>query len=257
MLDKGSAADQLRQPGGGRAAGRRHAWTKLEQQWLAQTGAHPSCSDISRARGVGGRGRERQEAASGRRQATRAHGHRPAWTTSGDPAPVPGPPVDDDQLSAHPAWFPSPLQRERDAYRRGRARRSIVIAAVSTVVFLTAVVYAVDLVARLAAGAGLVLRPRGRSRRAASGPARALAEHLRAGSSAAVVMLVLRPAPGDRCARCAGRSSCPVRALATAYVDLFRGLPLIIVLYLVGFGAAGPAAAGRADGRRSCWAPSR
>lgn len=31
----------------------------------------------------------------------------------------------------------------------------------------------------------------------------------------------------------------PVRALATAYVDLFRGLPLIICLYLVGFGLPG------------------
>ena len=31
----------------------------------------------------------------------------------------------------------------------------------------------------------------------------------------------------------------PLRALATAYVDLFRGLPLIIVLYLVGFGVPG------------------
>jgi polar amino acid transport system permease protein len=28
----------------------------------------------------------------------------------------------------------------------------------------------------------------------------------------------------------------PLRAFATAYVDLFRGMPLIIVLYLVGFG---------------------
>ena len=31
----------------------------------------------------------------------------------------------------------------------------------------------------------------------------------------------------------------PVRALATGYVDLFRGLPLIICLYLVGFGLPG------------------
>ena len=31
----------------------------------------------------------------------------------------------------------------------------------------------------------------------------------------------------------------PLRALATAYTDLFRGLPLIIVLYLVGFGIPG------------------
>ncbi|MET0932352.1 MAG: amino acid ABC transporter permease [Mycetocola sp.] len=31
----------------------------------------------------------------------------------------------------------------------------------------------------------------------------------------------------------------PVRALATGYTDLFRGLPLIIVLYLVGYGIPG------------------
>jgi len=31
----------------------------------------------------------------------------------------------------------------------------------------------------------------------------------------------------------------PLRALATAYTDVFRGIPLIIVLYLVGFGIPG------------------
>jgi polar amino acid transport system permease protein len=31
----------------------------------------------------------------------------------------------------------------------------------------------------------------------------------------------------------------PVRALATGYVDVFRGLPLLICLYLVGFGLPG------------------
>jgi polar amino acid transport system permease protein len=31
----------------------------------------------------------------------------------------------------------------------------------------------------------------------------------------------------------------PVRALATAYVDLFRGLPLLICLYVMGFGLPG------------------
>lgn len=31
----------------------------------------------------------------------------------------------------------------------------------------------------------------------------------------------------------------PLRALATGYVDLFRGLPLIICLYLIGFGLPG------------------
>jgi polar amino acid transport system permease protein len=33
-----------------------------------------------------------------------------------------------------------------------------------------------------------------------------------------------------------GPAFAPVRIVATAYVDLFRGIPLIIVLYLVGFG---------------------
>ena len=36
----------------------------------------------------------------------------------------------------------------------------------------------------------------------------------------------------------------PLRALATGYVDLFRGLPLIICLYLVGFGLPGLRLAG-------------
>jgi polar amino acid transport system permease protein len=31
----------------------------------------------------------------------------------------------------------------------------------------------------------------------------------------------------------------PVRLLATGYVDLFRGLPLLVVLYLIGFGVPG------------------
>ena len=48
----------------------------------------------------------------------------------------------------------------------------------------------------------------------------------------------------------------PLRALAAGYIDLFRGMPLIIVLYLVGFGVPGAAAAGRPDGR-SCSARSR
>jgi polar amino acid transport system permease protein len=33
-----------------------------------------------------------------------------------------------------------------------------------------------------------------------------------------------------------GPALAPLRIVATAYVDLFRGIPLIIVLYLVGFG---------------------
>ncbi len=37
----------------------------------------------------------------------------------------------------------------------------------------------------------------------------------------------------------------PLRALATIYTDLFRGIPLLIVLYLVGFGLPGSGVFGR------------
>src|ERR687886_1347952 len=36
-----------------------------------------------------------------------------------------------------------------------------------------------------------------------------------------------------------GRAAWPLRALAVAYTDLFRGTPLILVAYLVGFGLPG------------------
>ena len=43
-----------------------------------------------------------------------------------------------------------------------------------------------------------------------------------------LVIAVARLAPG--------RAGAPVRLIATAYVDLFRGLPAIIAIYLIGFG---------------------
>ena len=39
-----------------------------------------------------------------------------------------------------------------------------------------------------------------------------------------------------------GRAAKPLRALAIAYTDFFRGTPLIIVAFIVGFGVPGPAA---------------
>ena len=43
----------------------------------------------------------------------------------------------------------------------------------------------------------------------------------------------------------------PIRVLATVYTDLFRGLPLILVLLLLGFGMPEPAA-GLAAAVRRC-----
>jgi polar amino acid transport system permease protein len=47
----------------------------------------------------------------------------------------------------------------------------------------------------------------------------------------ALVIAVIRSLPGP--------VFFPLRALAIAYVDLFRGIPLILVLYIVGFGLPG------------------
>ena len=49
-------------------------------------------------------------------------------------------------------------------------------------------------------------------------------------------ILVLQPSPSRSCARCAGRRSSRSASSCTLYVDLFRGLPFLLVLYLVGFG---------------------
>ena len=54
-----------------------------------------------------------------------------------------------------------------------------------------------------------------------------------------VVVLVLGPDRWRSCARCAAPVFFPLRLLATVYVDLFRGLPLLLVLLLLGFGCPG------------------
>ena len=46
----------------------------------------------------------------------------------------------------------------------------------------------------------------------------------------------------------------PLRVLAIVYTDFFRGVPTILVISLLGFGAPGAAAHGRARPRRVFWA---
>ena len=134
-------------------------------------------------------------------------------------------------------WSPSQVQRERDAYRRGRARRSTGIAALSTLVVATV------LVAGVASSPGW---PRVRSSffdphvAWVALPEVAYGLRLNAyvwlGAAAGMlvfglVLAILRTLRGP--------VFWPLRALATVYVDLFRGLPVIIVLYVVGFGVPG------------------
>ncbi len=128
----------------------------------------------------------------------------------------------------------SPLAQERHAYRRSRARRSTLVALGSTIVFAAAVAFGVtsspgwprvqETFFDLEVGwsslpavlSGLWLNVR----------VLVVAELgiLVLGLGIAVLRTLRGPV------------FFPLRALATGYVDLFRGVPLLIALYLVGFG---------------------
>src|SRR5690606_20702791 len=128
----------------------------------------------------------------------------------------------------------SPLAQERLAYRRSRARRSTLLALASTVVFAAAVFIGVtsapgwprvqetffdlrvgwESLPEVAAGLWLNLR--------------VLVVAEIGVLALGLLIAVLRTLRGP--------VFFPLRALATGYVDLFRGVPLLIALYLIGFG---------------------
>ena len=140
-------------------------------------------------------------------------------------------------MSTGTDWTPSPRQLDRLAYRRRQSTRSLLLAAGSTLVI------GVLLVAGIGSSPGW---PRVRASffdpevawRALPQVATGLWLNVRVWAAASAVSFVcglglalLRSLPGP--------VFWPLRALATAYVDLFRGLPLILVLLLVGFGVPG------------------
>jgi len=134
-------------------------------------------------------------------------------------------------------WQPSPVQRERDAWRRRRSARSFGIALLSTLLLLGAAGVAiwsspgwervqatyfsldkaVDSFPAVLAGLWLNIRVM-----------------LVCGVLIVVLSLVIAVMRTLR-----GPVAFPLRLLGTAYVDLFRGLPLLLVIFLLGFG--GPA----------------
>jgi len=131
----------------------------------------------------------------------------------------------------------SAIERDRQAYRKARARRSTGIAAISTIVF-AAVLY---LAATRSPG-----WPRVRQQFFNLDIARdsfpriieGLWLNLRVLVVAEVLILIVGLSVAlIRTLR--GPIFVPVRALAAGYTDLFRGIPLIILLYLVGFGVPG------------------
>ena len=134
-------------------------------------------------------------------------------------------------------WSPSPVALDRIAYRRARTRRSVLAATASTVTVTGLAI------AALVASPGW---PRVRQSffdpdvAWASLPrvAQGLWLNVRVMAVAAVAILVLALLLAiARTLR--GPVFFPLRAAATAYVDVFRGLPLLLVLLLVGFGVPG------------------
>jgi len=132
------------------------------------------------------------------------------------------------------AWSPSPLALERAAFRRAQRRRSLLVALVSTVIVAVTVVL-------------VVVNAPGweRARTAFFDPQNAWASlpaileglwlNLRVWVVAGVVGTLL--GLGLAIARTSRVPALfPLRAFAVAYVDLFRGVPLLLVLLLVGFG---------------------
>jgi polar amino acid transport system permease protein len=132
------------------------------------------------------------------------------------------------------SWQPSELQRQRDAFRRSRTLRSWLIALISTAAVVTAVVVVVG---------GSTGWPRTRDsffdlRAGWDGvPAllRALWLNIQIMLISEVLILVLGALLAVmRTLR--GAVFFPLRFLAALYTDVFRGLPLLIVLLLVGYG---------------------
>jgi polar amino acid transport system permease protein len=161
-----------------------------------------------------------------------------AEVTSGPAEPASAPSdTPGSRPSDTPDWTPSARARERAAYRRRQTVRSVAVAAASTLVLAVVLVVAVT----SAPGWQRVRSSFFDVRigwRSLPDIAVGLWLNLRVFAVCAVLILliglllaVLRTLRGP--------VFWPLRALAGAYVDLFRGLPLILVLLLVGFGVPG------------------
>lgn len=142
-----------------------------------------------------------------------------------------------DAGSTATEWQPSALELERRAFRKRQTGRSVLVSALSTIVL-----------AGLLAWAVIGSPGWAEVQQTFFDPAVALASlprileglwlNIQVLVFAAVgVVLVALLLATMRTLR--GPVFFPLRALAAGYTDLFRGMPLIIVLYLVGFGLPG------------------
>jgi polar amino acid transport system permease protein len=132
---------------------------------------------------------------------------------------------------------PSQIELERRLYRRQRGRRSIVVSVASTVVVIAVAYFGVVNTPGWAAVQQSFFDPQTAIDSFPSILA-GLWLNIRILFFSAIGVAVF----GTLLAVVRGLRSpvfFPLRMLATGYTDLFRGLPLIIVLYLVGYGIPG------------------
>ena len=129
---------------------------------------------------------------------------------------------------------PRALELERRAFRRGRQRRSVLVAIASSLVF-AAIVWASVIntpgwasVQQAFFDPQIALQSLPKIWDGFLINLQVLGLSLVTVSAVALLIAVLRTARGP--------VLFPLRVLAAAYTDLFRGLPFIIVLYLIGFG---------------------
>ena len=131
-------------------------------------------------------------------------------------------------------WEPSPLQRQREAYRQRRARRSTLVALGSTVVVALVLVVGVTATPGWPRVQETFFNP-ARAWSALPAVATGLWLNIRVMLVCGVLIAVLGLLVAVlRTLR--GPVFLPLRLLATVYTDLFRGLPLLLVIFLLGFG---------------------
>ena len=132
-------------------------------------------------------------------------------------------------------WVPSARERERTAYRRRRSRRAVLLAALSSLVVFGGLAVAVVSSPGWPRVQSTYLRW-DRGVEALPAVLEGLWLNIRVAALCAVLIAVLGLLVAVlRTLR--GPVFFPLRLLATAYVDVFRGLPLLLVLLLLGFGA--------------------
>ena len=131
-------------------------------------------------------------------------------------------------------WQPSELELSRRVLRRRATTRSVLIALVSSLVLLTVLIVVVVNTPGLAIVSQTFFDPQVALE--SIGPIfQGLLVNLLVLAIAVVCVAILGTLLATmRSLR--GPVFFPLRALAAAYTDFFRGIPLLIVLYLVGFG---------------------